>query len=89
MGIRTTREISRKTAINRVSFIVKIVEGKDFRAIERHSHEADHDISLFVHNFVRPGFFEVIEKWTNEMLEEVIDQPFYRFSMFDNYTVVD
>lgn len=89
MGIRSTREISKATAIRRISAVVKMAEEKNFRAIESYSNEADHDVSLFVHNFVRPEFFDCIEKWTNKMLEDVIDQPFYRFSMFDNYTVVD
>jgi hypothetical protein len=30
-----------------------------------------------------------LSKWTDKMLEDKMDEPFYRFSMFDNYLIKD
>lgn len=88
MGIESTIKISREEAISRIKFIVNRAESRNFLAIEDCTHETYVSITDFVRHFQRPEFFDDIEFWTNKMLEEIMDQPFYRRSMFNNYSVV-
>jgi hypothetical protein len=84
MGIQSTREISRERAIERITEIQRLAAAHDFVGIEAVSFEPDCDIREFVANAVLVN----VERWTNGMLEELLDMPFYRHGMFDNYRVV-
>lgn len=88
MKVESTKEITREEAINRIKFIVNRAEARNFRAIEDSTYETE-SIRNFVRNYTRPEFFDDIEHWTNGMLGEIMDQPFYRRSQFNNYSVVD
>lgn len=84
MGIQRTREISREAAIERITEIQRLAAGHDFVGIEEATFEPEGDIKAFVENAVLVN----TDRWTNGMLEELIDRPFYRHGMFDNYNVV-
>jgi hypothetical protein len=87
MGIRSTKRISRAEAIERIKGINRLAETKDYRQIERSSHE-DHDEEDIV-KFVDSYKHLCIDKWTNRMLGDKMDEPFFRYSMFENYLVYD
>ena len=86
MSIQSTRHISRDSAISRINEIAKLAVNKDYREIESITSEGGCDLRTFVDNFKPIGD---VSKWTNRMLEDYIDAPFYRFSMFDNYFIND
>ena len=88
MGIQSTKRVTRKTAIYRIRLIYSTITEKDYRKLESLTLEPDHDIKEFIDNNLSINI-EHIDKWTNEMLEELMDCPFFRHSMFDNYQVVD
>ena len=88
MGIHSTRKISRKDAINRILFINDCCLEKDYLGLEQKTFEHESGINLkqFVDSYSEIDVSN-IDRWTNYMLEEVIDLPFFRNSMFDNYVI--
>lgn len=90
MGIKSTRDITREEAICRISDILSAINQKDYLYIEENSCESDHDADEFVatFQFVDKDMW-ILDRWTNSMLEKCIDRPFFRYSMFDNYFILD
>ena len=87
MSIKSTQYITRESAVERIKKINDLVLNKDFRELERVSSEhSDYRIDFVLQDLTFPDI-EHIEKWTNRMLEDVMDNPVYRFSMFDNYLI--
>lgn len=86
MSIKSTRKISREDAIYRIGEVADAVRDKDYRWLESISSEHEYDVETFVDSHTPPGD---VSKWTNKMLENLMDTQFYRYSMFDNYFVVD
>lgn len=88
MGIKTTRYLDRNTVENRILEIDDLLASKDFNGIESVTCEHDFNLEGFV-NTNEPLFVtsESIELWTDTILENQVDKPFYRFSMFDNYFI--
>jgi peptidoglycan hydrolase CwlO-like protein len=90
MGIRSTRYISRCTAINRIIEVDKIIAEKHYRKLDSISSEHDVNLANFVNSTTPLNTNEEdLDKWTDEMLADKMDEPFYRFSMFDNYLIKD
>jgi isopentenyldiphosphate isomerase len=90
MGIRSTSDISRCTAVSRIIEIDKIIADKNYRELESLTSEYDIDLVSFVNNATPLNTNEdELSKWTDTMLEDMMDKPFYRFSMFDNYLIKD
>lgn len=85
MGIQSTQEITRERAINRIMDVTLMVIAKDYRGLEATTTETDHSLSVFIdeENVLRGS----LTNWTDKMLEDQLDKPFYRFSMFDNYHI--
>jgi hypothetical protein len=88
MSIQSTLDISRTDAISRIRKIQLLLSTFDFLALEADSSEHDIKIDAWLplHQPTRDEILH-LEQFTNNMIEEIIDQPFYRFSMFDNYCV--
>lgn len=86
MGIQSTQHVSRKWAIERITRIQQLAASKDYNGIAKESHEYRTSPKEFVDTF--PGI-EDVSKWTNDMLGDLLDEPFYRRSEFDNYLVND
>lgn len=84
MGIKSTMTISRDAAICRIETIQELILLKDYRGLESTTTETSHSISVFIDEGIVPADFS---KWTNKMLEDQMDKPYYRHSMFDNYHV--
>lgn len=87
MSIKTTLDIKREDAIERINKITALILCKNYREIEELSYEPYYHVQHFVDSGVTYDISN-IEKWTNRMLEDVMDRPFYRYSMFDNYYVI-
>lgn len=85
MSIKSTMRISRKDAINRIVEIQELVANNNFQAVESITYETECDIKEFFNS----GALFDISKWTNTMLGNLLDTPFFRFSMFENYMVFD
>ena len=88
MGIQSTMNVSRQWAIDRIKRIVSLKREHDYRAIEAITSEVEHTVQDFVDYTVAIDAY-YIEKWTNTMLENALDRPFYRESHFYNHVVVD
>ena len=86
MGIKSTQYVSRKWAIDRITRIQQLAASKDYNGIIDESYEDRTTPKVFVDTF--PGI-EDVSKWTNDMLGDLLDEPFYRRSYFDNYLVND
>lgn len=87
MSSQTTRTITRKAAVARITKIVTLHSMKDYWAIYDTGFEVDYAVQQFVDSAI-PNTHD-IEKWTIKMLEDVMDKPFFRYSMFDNYWVIE
>jgi hypothetical protein len=94
MSIKSTQTISRETAIARIKEIHALAVEGYYLLLEEKTFENEHNVEDFVHSFLDDGAecpqiidIENLHKWTNSMLEDQMDEPFYRFSMFDNYTI--
>ena len=90
MSIQSTRTITREAAISRILEVNTLVDAQDYKGLEGITFEADHNICNFVvtRNFVnKEGVCADLSKLTDSMVEEMIDLPFYRFSMFENYQI--
>ncbi len=88
MGIQSTQNMKREHAISRIIKIVTLLKQRDYREIESITQEHDENLANFVDNWKWIDI-DNIEKWTNEMLSNYMDKPFFRQSMFDNYIVND
>lgn len=89
MGIQSTMTVKRDIAIDRIKHIYAMAERNDYDAISKSSSEnSDSGIEEFVRNEQCKDITH-IDKWTNKMLEDFIDRRFYRWSMFEDYNVVD
>lgn len=86
MSIKTTQDISREDAIGRITKLVHLVGVRNYRGVSETSFEPDEDVRLFVDNLDLRCFIS-LEGWADTMLEETMDKPFFRYSMFDNYLV--
>lgn len=89
MGIKSTREFSRQVAIERIEKMDALIVARKYRDIESCISE-DSDLLALVKNANPLGDERNnLENWTNDMLGDKLDEPLYRFSMFDNYIIHD
>lgn len=89
MGIQSTITITREYAIYRINDVIGAIEDHNYRKIEEMSFEkSDENIRDFVDSFMGEIDIEHIDKWTNGMLVEVMNRPFFRVSRFENYMIL-
>jgi hypothetical protein len=62
------------------------VLSKDYAALEQITFEPDCDLQSFVDAGINLNLSSV-ERWTNTMIEDLLDRPFFRWSMFNNYLI--
>ena len=91
MGIQSTVNYERSLAIDRIKTIYSLVQDSNYKEIEKNTGE--NPDSLLLMNFVNEKKDSInidnLENYTNKMLEDIMDQPFFRSSPFDNYIVID
>lgn len=88
MSIQSTVEIGRMAAENRIMKIVLLSIKESYRSIELASFENDIDIRNFPFDYVEQLDVANLSEWTDSMVEDAMDYPFIRLSMFENYRVV-
>lgn len=87
MGIKSTTTITRTAAIDRITLIYNLVSTQDYRAIEQCSFESEHSVAEWVNSWNTLPDSALLDKYTDSMLEDLMDMPFIRLSMFDNYVI--
>lgn len=86
MGIQSTAEIARNQVIQRIYEIQSIVQARGYERLKEVCFEPDYDVESFIST--TNLFYSDVHNWSNSKLKKKIDEPFYRFSMFENYQVV-
>lgn len=91
MGIESTKSITREDAIERIKLIAKLISDEDALGLEQASSE-DTNADDFIEyannlNYAYDLVGRDLSKVTNSRLELIMDKQFYRYSMFENYTV--
>ena len=86
MGVQSTAYITREHAIDRITYMAEMFIRRDYRRIQAESFDPDFGIQEFVDNW-EPIDVDNLENWTDGMLEDYMDRPFFRHSMFDNYLI--
>ena len=86
MGIQSTQIISRKHAIDRIIKVSELIYAKEYKNLEDIAYEPYEDIEFFVKSHLSFDYSD-IEKWTDGMIEKVLDKPFFRKGVFDNYII--
>lgn len=98
MGIKSTKYITRGVAESRISQIVYLTKSEDYSELKR---ICDNDEDWFKENYISEYKFKLntiaeclkifgkLSNWTNSNLEQVMDMPGFRFSMFDNYLIIE
>ena len=90
MSIQTTYTVCRKTAIERIKKIDGLMRSRNHGGLESITFEPDYDLANYVNHYNKnERRVDNVNFWTNEMIENKMDEPFMRFSMFENYTVED
>ena len=93
MSIKTTQYINRNDAIDRISTVTLLVKDRNLYELNKITNESytsfanflqDHDWYNYFYDY---GDIDTLNKFTNDTLEDIMDSPFYRFSMFDNYEI--
>lgn len=97
MGIESTRDINRTNAIDRITTIIKHIEEANW--VELHQIAKDED-SYFITDYVNTyndihkeylknnNLFISVSNWPNGYLEEFMDKPGVRYSIFENYMII-
>ena len=88
MGIQSTQHISRNNAVDRAINIARLIQDKDYKKLDEVIFEPDYDIKNFIDNGLSFNISD-IHKWTDKMIEDLLDEPFFRYSMFDNYLIIE
>lgn len=88
MSIQSTIHISRQNATLRIEKILALKRNENYSELEAECFEPGLNVEDFVHG-EDPEGVESLENWTNSMLSRVLDKPFFRYSMFENYSVYD
>ena len=88
MGIKSTRDITRQEAIDRILLIDRLALMKDYEELDQRTGEYDHNnIKDFIESYVGNHSEHELDQWTDRMLELKMDEPFFRESIFYNYMI--
>jgi len=90
MSIKSTLYINRDEAIERIKKIATLIVDKDYKGLEEAGYEADWTPDEFIEKYGNEEALDAlqnIDKWTDKMIETLIDDPYYRYSLFDNYYI--
>ena len=85
MSIQSTVYINRKFAIERIIDICTLVQTHNFVELAENTFEPNEDINNVEHIMVLD--VDYVAALSNHQLETIMDWPFIRLSMFDNYII--
>ena len=88
MSIQSTSTVGRNFAIARITEVNDLATRKKYRDLDSVCSEHDHSLQEFVDGY-RPMDVSNLEDWTNVMLADKLDEPFFRQSIYDNYIVTE
>lgn len=87
MGIQSTTYITREVAMERIKEVDYLIFKKKYRALEECASEHDYNLKDYVDTYSIDYTDVDLFDWTDRMLEDKMDEPYYRYSMFDNYLI--
>jgi hypothetical protein len=92
MGIQSTQDVTREQVIRRLKEVAPVIISRDYRELESLGGSEDRSVEGMINDddeqvLARRIMREDLLMWTDSMLENVMDSPFYRFSLFDNYLI--
>lgn len=96
MGIESTRYIDRQDTIDRITYIINLIEEANW--VELYIIAEDEDGNFkddFINNYkeiykdynYNNGIFKSLDKWPNKYLEDFMDKMGVRYSIFENYLI--
>ena len=88
MSIMCTQRITQQAAIDRIKLVHDLISVKAYRSLEAVSNEPHVEIWCFVDTF-EPIDVDNLSQWTNTMLADLMDCPFFRYNYNENYEVHD
>lgn len=92
MGIKSTKDVSRDWALGRIEKIRELALNCDYAAIEEITCDPHYTLDeeqMLQLTKITEGIMQMSGRCTNRILGNVLDKPFIRESMFDNYLVHD
>ena len=95
MGIKSTVYWVRSDAISRIQEIYNLISTKNFRELEKRTSEPEYNMLEYVKDYhkneIANGEVDIdnIENYTNKMLGDIMDEPYYRMNIFENYLISD
>ena len=89
MSIMCTQQITRQAAIDRIKLVYDLISVKAYRSLESMSNEVKLDLCFYVDEFDLKLDVDNLPQWTNTMLANLMDQPFFRYNYNENYVVHD
>lgn len=87
MSIKSTKTVKREWAISRICEINELINRRDYQELERVTNDPDIDMRKCVNYKLPSEEVNNLHNWTNTMLADQMDNPFFRESIFDNYFV--
>ena len=87
MSIQSTQDITRSDAYDRIEYIDFLLRHQRYKEIVDNSFEPDYDVVRYARDYI-PVDTQCITHWTDQMLEDQMDEPFFRLSLFDNYRIM-
>lgn len=89
MSIKSTKYVTREQAIERILLVAYHAKHFQYLELQMITSEREESLPLFVDHYSLGTQYteELLSRFTDQMLEEVLDKPFYRESIFDNYLI--
>jgi len=87
MSIKTTKTVSRKWALARIKEIYSYALWKDFDKLLTSTEEREALLTDLFDKISEIPNIKDLNSWANKELEDLLDQEYFRESMFDNYII--
>lgn len=91
MGIQNTLDITLEDAIARIRKIATLITNQHYRDLQAASFEDAAAASVIdcpdAQALAKKVLNAELLTWTDKMITEVLERPFYRFSYFENYLI--
>lgn len=91
MSIQSTQTITREDAISRIKEVSTLFRQRKFFTLSKQTEDITPEFFYFENQKSIDTFYTMFDvstvEYSNKFLEETMDLPFYRYSMFDNYHI--
>lgn len=93
MSIQSTQIITREYAISRIKEVSILFRQRKFFPLSKQTEDKMPEKFYFENQKSIDTFYKMFDistvEYSNKFLEEIMNLPFYRYSMFENYIVGD